>query len=58
MAAELLSGATLPIMSFSAAPIFVGSLVVTAGYTGAAGDRRRSVGLHRERIRSVLICPN
>src|SRR5712691_4766272 len=36
LAAELLSGATLPIVSLSAVPIFLGSLVVTAGYTGAA----------------------
>jgi two-component system sensor kinase FixL len=36
LAAELLSGATLPIVSLSAVPIFSGSLVVTAGYTGAA----------------------
>jgi len=35
LAAELLSGATLPIVSLPAAPIFLGSLVVTAGYTGA-----------------------
>jgi hypothetical protein len=36
LAAELLSGATLPIVSLSAVPIFLGSVVVTAGYTGSA----------------------
>src|SRR6516225_1946293 len=36
LAAELLSGATIPIASLSAVPIFLGSLVVTTGYTGAA----------------------
>jgi two-component system sensor kinase FixL len=36
LTAELLSGATLPIASLSAVPIFLGSLVVTTGYTGAA----------------------
>ena len=36
MAAEPLSGAALPIGSVSAVPVFLGSLVVTAGYTGAA----------------------
>jgi two-component system sensor kinase FixL len=36
LAAELLSGATIPIVSLSAVPIFLGSLFVTAGYTGAA----------------------
>ena len=36
MAAELLSGATVSIVPLSALPIFLGSLVVTAGYTGAA----------------------
>jgi two-component system sensor kinase FixL len=42
MAAELLSSATLPIASPSAVPICVGSLVVTAGYTGAAAILRRA----------------
>jgi len=40
MAAELLSGATLPIVSFSAVPLFLGSLVVTVGYTGAVAILR------------------
>ena len=40
MAAELLSGATLPIVSLSAVPVFLGSLVVTAGYTGAGAILR------------------
>ena len=35
MAVELLSGATLPIVSLSAVPVFLGSLVATASYTGA-----------------------
>src|ERR1700738_133661 len=35
MASELLSGATLPIVAPSAGPVFLGSLVVTAGYKGA-----------------------
>src|SRR5215469_11468571 len=36
MAAELLSGATVSVVAPSTLPIFLGSLVVTAGYTGAA----------------------
>jgi two-component system, LuxR family, sensor kinase FixL len=40
MAAELLSSATLPIVSLSAVPVFLGSLVVTAGYTGAGAILR------------------
>src|SRR5215471_21053090 len=36
MAAELLSGATVSIVPLSALPVFLGSSVVTAGYTGAA----------------------
>jgi two-component system sensor kinase FixL len=36
MAAEVLSGATLSIAPLSALPLFLGSLVVAAGYTGAA----------------------
>ena len=58
MAAELLSGATLPIMSFSAAPIFLGSLVVTAGYTGAAAILRHAgfqAGLRRSSDVVVLL---
>ena len=42
MAAELLSSTTLPIASPSAVPICVGSLVVMAGYTGAAAILRHS----------------
>jgi two-component system, LuxR family, sensor kinase FixL len=56
MAAELLSGAT--IMSFSAAPIFLGSLVVTAGYTGAAAILRHAgfqAGLRRSSDVVVLL---
>jgi PAS domain S-box-containing protein len=36
MVAELMSSATLPTASVSAVPVCLGSLVVTAGYTGAA----------------------
>src|SRR5215831_21287587 len=36
MAAELLSGATVAVVPPSALPVFLGSSVVTAGYTGAA----------------------
>src|SRR5215813_5571389 len=36
MAAEVLSGATLSIAPLSALLLFLGSLVVAAGYTGAA----------------------
>jgi two-component system sensor kinase FixL len=42
MAAELLSNATLPIVPVSPVPIFLGSLVVTAGYTGAAAILRHA----------------
>jgi two-component system sensor kinase FixL len=35
MAAELFSGATLPIVPLSALPVFLGSFVVAAGYAGA-----------------------
>ena len=42
MAAELLSGATLPIAPISAVPVCLGSLVVTAGYTGAAAVLRHA----------------
>ena len=40
LAAELLSGATLPIVSPSLVPVFLGSLIVTVGYTGAAAVLR------------------
>src|SRR5246500_3317689 len=40
MAAELISGTTLPIVSLSAVPLFLGSLVVAAGYTGAVAMLR------------------
>src|SRR6516164_7713907 len=36
LVADLLSNATLPISAISPMPVFLGSLVVTAGYTGAA----------------------
>jgi PAS domain S-box-containing protein len=42
MAAELLSGATLPIAPISPVPVILGSLVVTAGYTGAAAMLRHA----------------
>jgi PAS domain S-box-containing protein len=42
MAAELLSSATLPIVPVSPVPIFLGSLVVTGGYTGAAAILRNA----------------
>jgi PAS domain S-box-containing protein len=42
MAAELLSGATLPIAPISPVPVSLASLVVTAGYTGAATVLRHS----------------
>jgi PAS domain S-box-containing protein len=42
MAAELLSGATLPIAPISPVPVSLGSLVVTAGYTGAAAMLRHA----------------
>jgi two-component system sensor kinase FixL len=42
MAAELLSGATLPVVSPSALPVFLGSVVVTAGYTAAAAILRHA----------------
>jgi two-component system, LuxR family, sensor kinase FixL len=45
MAAELLSGATLPIAPISPVPVALGSLVVTGGYTGAAAILRYA-GLH------------
>src|SRR5262249_29665926 len=41
MAAEALSGVMLPVVPPSAGPILLGSLVVTAGYTGAAVILRR-----------------
>src|SRR5215472_5637494 len=40
LAAELLSGATLPIVSLSLVPVFLGSLIVMVGYTGAAAVLR------------------
>ena len=42
MASELLSGATLPIVAPSAVPVFLGSLVVAVGYTGAAAILRHA----------------
>jgi PAS domain S-box-containing protein len=50
MAAEGLSGATLPVVSPSAVPILLGSLMVTAGYAGAAATLRHAgfqAGLRR-----------
>src|SRR6516164_7128145 len=40
MAAEVVSGALLPMAAISPAPVFLGALVVTAGYTGAAAMLR------------------
>jgi two-component system sensor kinase FixL len=42
MTVELLSSATLPTESVSAVPVCLGSLVVTAGYTGAAAILRHA----------------
>ena len=42
LAAEFLSGATLPTTPISPVPIFLGSLVVAAGYTGAAAMLRHA----------------
>jgi two-component system, LuxR family, sensor kinase FixL len=42
MVAELLSGATLPIASISPVPVFLESLVVTAGYTAGAAMLRHA----------------
>jgi len=42
MAAELVSGATLPVAAVSPVPVFAGSLVVTAGYTAAAAILRHA----------------
>src|SRR5215813_11136311 len=51
MVAELLSSATLPIVPISAVPAFLGSIVVAAGYTGAAAILR-SAGLQASIRRS------
>src|SRR5215813_3655702 len=42
MAAEALSGTMLPVVPPSAVPILLGSLVVTAGYSGAAAVLRHA----------------
>src|ERR1700730_7475869 len=42
MAAELLSGAALPIAPISPVPVCLGSLLVTVGYTGAAAILRHA----------------
>ena len=42
MAAEVLSAATLPIVTLSAVPIFLGSFAVTVGYVGAVGILRHA----------------
>jgi two-component system, LuxR family, sensor kinase FixL len=42
MAAELLSGAALPIVPISPVPVSLASLVVTVGYTGAAAILRHA----------------
>ena len=50
MAAELLSGATVSAVPLSPLPVFLGSFVVTAGYTGAAAILRHAdfqAGLRR-----------
>jgi PAS domain S-box-containing protein len=49
-AAELLSGATLPEVAVSSAPIFISALMVTGGYAGTTVILRRmgfEAGLHR-----------
>jgi len=51
MTAELLSAATLSTVALSAVPVFLGSLVVTAGYTGAAAILRHA-GFHVDFRRS------
>jgi PAS domain S-box-containing protein len=42
MAAELVSGAVLPKVAIPPAPVFLGALMVTAGYTGAAAMLRHA----------------
>jgi two-component system, LuxR family, sensor kinase FixL len=42
LAAELVSGAVLPMAAIPPAPVFLGALMVTAGYTGAAAMLRRA----------------
>jgi two-component system sensor kinase FixL len=42
MAAELVSGAALPMTAVPLPPVFLGALMVTAGYTGAAAILRRA----------------
>jgi len=51
MVTELLSSATLPTGAISPVPVFLGSLVVTAGYTGAGAVLRR-VGFQTSMRRS------
>ena len=58
MAAELLSGAAIPIVPISPVPICVGSLVVTIGYTGAAAVLRHAglqAGIHRSSDVVILL---
>jgi two-component system, LuxR family, sensor kinase FixL len=50
LAAEISSNATLPIVPLFAVPVFLGALVVSAGYTGAAAILRSAglqAGIHR-----------
>ena len=57
-AAEVLSSATLPAVTIPSAPIFIGALVVTGGYAGAAAVLRRigfEAGLHRTSDVALLI---
>jgi two-component system sensor kinase FixL len=42
MAAELLSSATIPVLTIPAVPVCLGALVSTAGYTGAAAVLRHA----------------
>src|SRR5215472_7375478 len=42
LAVDLLSSATLPVVPISPVPVFLGSLAVTSGYTGAAALLRHA----------------
>jgi len=58
LTAELLSGATLPVVSIPAAPLFVGALVVAGGYASAAAILRVvgfAASLHRSHDVVLLI---
>jgi len=58
MAADVLSNATLPVVPISALPVCLGSLVSTAGYTGAAAILRRAglrAGIRKSRDAVMLL---